>query len=552
MRETADRRSSAPGDAGRRQAQTATGVVLAVFGFLAVYFTGLFPPFFNPNELSRLQTVVAMGEWESFAIDEAVAALGGHEDMARSGGRLYSNKAPGLAFAAYPAYQALRLILPAPTPQDVGRLLYFVRLLTVSFVCLLALVRFAARLSAVGRSPAAVPLVTLAVALGTPFLFYARSFFAHAWTAALLFLAWDLLRRSEERAKLRPLGWAAGAGLLAGWAVISEYTVAPIAVLLAMRAVARPEWRRLSAFACGAAIPLVLLLLYNDACFGSPFTLSSAREADAGYAELAGKGVFGVGLPNPGIALRFLFDPARGVLVFSPFLLWSALGAVRWWRSGEDRADCLFVVGAAVVFFIVLAGYPNWHGGWSLGSRYLLPALFFAALPIGRVLESPLSRGLFLAAAVFSVAGHGLLTSTFVHLPPDQSWPAATTAFWFLARGWVAPNLATMLGAGAAVSLLAPAAATVLALVAVARAARPVRPAASVAVLLGLAPLVVLLLRPPELSYQGRLWRAAFLGAFSDRDPRREELRAVALEAVTPDDRRRAMGVWRGFGPPAP
>ena len=35
-----------------------------------------------------------------------------------------------------------------------------------------------------------------------------------------------------------------------------------------------------------------------------------------------------------------------------------------------------------------------------------------------------------------------------------------TGSLWFLARGWVAPNLATLCGAGPALSLLAPAALT--------------------------------------------------------------------------------------------
>ena len=539
-------------DAARRSARRATGLVLLAFGILAVYFTGLFPPFSNPNELSRLQTVVSMAEWKTFSIDEAIAALGDHEDKAASGGRFYSNKAPGLAFAAYPVYRALRVVLPAPTPETSVKLLYFLRLVTVSLVCWLALRRFAARLESLGVHPAAAPLLTLSVAFGTPFLFYARSFFAHAWTASLLFLAWDLLRKSEERTARWPGGIAAGAGFLAAWAAISEYTVAPIALLLALRAAARPDARRLAGFALAAAVPLVLLMLYNQASFGSPFTLSSAREADPAYAELAGKGMFGLGAPSFEVAWRYLLDPARGVLLFSPFLLWLFPGAVRWWRSGKDRADCVFALAVVAVFFVILTGYPNWHGGWSLGSRYLLPAVFFAALPIARALESPLSRGLFLAAAAFSVAAHFLLTATWVHLPLDLAWPAATSAPWFLARGWIAQNLAVLFGASGAVTLVLPALLTVLAVLAVARASGPTRPALPVALLLGLAPIAALLLRPPELSYRGRLWRAAQLGVFSDRDPRREELRAVALEAATPEEQRRAMAMWRAFGPPPP
>lgn len=540
-------------DAQESSARRATAAILFAFAFQCVWFTGLFPPFWNPNELSRFQAVVSMAEWKTLSIDRAIAALGDHEDKAVSAGRFYSNKAPGLAFAAYPAYRLLRLLFPAPTPASAGPLLWALRLLTVSLVSVLALRRLASRLRpASGSHPGAAPLVTFAVAFGTPYLFYARTLFAHAWSAALLFLAWDRLRASEESGARRGAAAAGLAGLLAGGAVISEYTVAPIALVLAVRALARPDKRRLAAFALGAAVPLAILLAYNAACFGSPFTLSSAREADPAYAALAERGIFGLGAPSARVARELLLGPTRGVLLFSPFLLWSLGGALRWWRSGKDRADCAFVLGATGLFALALTGYPNWHGGWSLGSRYLLPAVLLAALPAGRALETALSRGLFVAATVCAVGAHALLTSTFAHLSPDQAWPAATTSAWFLARGWVAQSLGTVFGLGGAAALVVPWAVALLAFALVVRAARPVQPAIPVAVLAGAAPLLVLLLRPPALSYEGRLWRAAVLGAFSGRDPARQELRATALEASTPQQQRRAMGMWRAYGPPPP
>lgn len=538
-------RLSVPRDTARR----ATLLVLATFGFLTVYFTGTFPPWANPNELSRFQTVVSMAEWKTFSIDRAVALLGNHEDMAVSGGRFYSNKAPGLAFAAYPVYRLLRLALPAPKEGTSDPIFYFVRLFTVSLAAAFALVRFAARLRETRATPSAAPLTILAVALGTSFLFYARSFFSHAWTASLLFLAWDLLRRGEEPSARRRKALAAAAGLLAGWAVISEYNAAPVAVLLGLRAAAGPERRRVAAFLLGAAPPVVALLVYDTICFGSPWTLSSAREAAPEYAQLIQRGIFGFGMPSLRVAVAYLFDPARGVLLFSPFFLWFFVGLARWWGSGEERTDCVFVIATVAVYFVLLTAYPNWHGGWSLGSRYLLPVLFFAGLPIVRALETPLSRGLFLAAAAWSVATHWLLTASWVHFPIDLPWPAATGSLWFVTRGWIAQNLASLAGARPWIALAAPFGLTAASLVVVARAARPTRPAVSVAVLAGLAPLLVLLLRPPEPAFAGRLWRASVFGAFSGRDPGREELKAVALEASSPEERRRAMWAWRVYGP---
>ena len=96
---TADRTVA---DASERTSRRAILLVLGVFAFLTVYFRGVFSPWANPNELSRFEQVIAMAEWNTFSIDRAIAALGDHEDKSVANGHYYSNKAPGLAFAAYP------------------------------------------------------------------------------------------------------------------------------------------------------------------------------------------------------------------------------------------------------------------------------------------------------------------------------------------------------------------------------------------------------------------------------------------------------------------
>ena len=57
-------------------------------------------------------------------------------------------------------------------------LLWALRLLTVTLVCALAIRRLAVRLGKDTGPPAAAPLTAFAVALGTPYLFYSRTFFA--------------------------------------------------------------------------------------------------------------------------------------------------------------------------------------------------------------------------------------------------------------------------------------------------------------------------------------------------------------------------------------
>jgi hypothetical protein len=498
-------------------ARTAGLAVVAAFALSTVYFTGNFPPHPTVNELSRFQAVVSFVERGTFAIDDAIRVMGDHQDKAAAGGHFYSNKGPGLIFAGIPVYRALRTFFPEPR-SGTAAIFVWMRLLTVSVVCLLAIARFWLRVARAPNASPSAPLVVLAVAFGTPFLFYARSFFSHAWTASLLFLSWDLLQTSSApMRRRRATALLAAAGFLAGWAAISEYAVAPIALLLALRAVSGRFGRALLPFAAGAAIPLALLLAYQAVCFGSPWVLSSAREAHPPYAELLGRGLFGIGSPSLAVAAQYLFHPNRGVLLASPFLLWSFAGFFRWARSREERADFYFTFFATGVFFLLLTGAPYWEGGWCLGSRYLLPALFFAALPIRYALGSPLSRGLFAAAVVFSVANHFLLTSSFPYFPPSVSWPAANGSWFFLSHGWVAPSLASMAGAGALASLLLPAAATALLLLLCLRAVGPTVPPRTAAAVLALGLFAATLVFPPPLPAWDREWREGTLRIFVAR-----------------------------------
>jgi len=534
-------------DGGRERA--ATRWTLAAFAALSILFSGAFPPFTNPNELSRYESVVAAADHFTFGIDSVIPILGDHEDKSLSGGRTYSNKAPGLAFAAMPVYKLLRAAFPPPRSAG-APVFWILRVLTVSLLCVGALARLARRLSA--QIPAVAPLVLAAVAFGTPFLFFARSFFAHAWTAALLFLAWDAIRAGEDApSRRRGILLAALAGLLAGWAAISEYAVAPVALLLAARAAGARGGRRAAsfvAFAAGAAVPLAKLAFYDAVCFGSPWVLSSAREAYPSYSQLAGKGLFGFGAPSLRVAAAYLFHPARGLLVFSPFLIWAIPGFVRWWRSREDRADCALALGATVLYFVLMTGYPNWHGGWSLGDRYLVPILFFPALALPRALTTLRARGLFGAAVVLSVGTHLLLTASWPYFPDSVPWPAATGSRWFLERGWIAPSLLDGIPGGGWAALALGAGGGAVSLVLALRCADPGSPR-PVAALAGLFPLAMLLWAPPPLDFGGRLWRAAIYGAYSGRDPERVELRRAAESAATPQEQRMAAGAWRVYGP---
>lgn len=520
--------------------------LLFAFAFLSICFTGQFAPFANPNELSRLQAVYSFVENGTFAIDGTIAIFGDHEDKSVWDGHFYSNKAPGLTFAAIPVYRALRLFFPRPESRFAPVFL-LLRVLVVTPVCLLALARFLALLRR--RGAPAPALVTAALAFGTPFLFYSRSFFSHAWTAALIFLSLDLILRAEEAGSQRRAGsLLLGAGVLAGWAAISEYPLALFALLLWARSFSRRSPGRAVFFALGLLPPLALLLAYDAACFGSPLTLSSAREAAPRYAALVHQGLFGFGPPSPRIALKYLLHPARGVLLFSPFFAWAVVGFVRWWRRREHRADWAFCFFGTLLFFVAMCGYPNWHGGWSLGNRYLMPLLFPVGLALAHSLDSPRSRLAFAAAAVFSVATHVLLCSAWPHFPDDVAWPAASGSLWFLQRGWAAPGILGEPPGWAPVAVVISAAAAALALAPAIASAQLPPGRVKLSILAGLLLFAVTLALAPRPSFWARLWRAEIFTSLG-RDPSFGELQDVVESARSPEERQRALISWRLYGP---
>ena len=512
----------------------AARVVLGAFLVVTIFFVNLFPPrrggsfSQSPNEFSRFDLVVSMAERRTFAIDRELSVFGTHEDRSEVNGHSYSNKAPGLSFAALPFYMVFRVFLGPADPSNAQAMLYLLRLSTVSLSVFVALAFFGRRTARMSGGRAAA-LVLFAAAFGTPLLVYARSFFSHAWTAALLYLSFELV----EDVSGRP--WAAAlAGLLAGWAVISEFPVAVLAAFLFAAAV-RSGSRRGALFALGAAPPAILLGLYNAACFGSPWKLSYGYEWYQAHTSLSHR-FFGFVAPDAAVAWRYLFSESRGLVFGSPILL--LLPLVLWRRAGRPYAArvCL---SAAAVFFAVMTGYENWHGGWALGSRYLVPVLLLAFWPLAGLPESGRGEspgvGAWLAgaAAVYSALFFLVSTATFWFLPhePDAGI-RFYSAFW-ISRGWFAPSL---LGSGPG----APAFAAAVTLAAAVAALWPLfRDAGRVALAAAAGTLLLAALflgRPPEGTFSQRVLRAWILDSFTGLDPNGWELRKLAGEVKGPAD----------------
>ena len=242
------------------------------------------------------------------------------------------------------------------------------------------------------RRRAAAPialLLTLAYAFGTTtWVIGSQALWQHGM-AELLVIGLLLLLTGPCTA---PRALAAGllCGLIAG-------NRPPDVVLAAALGAYGLFWagrRRAALLAAAAALPMVLVLLYN---------LGVADHVAGGYG-LRGKASFFQHDLLSGLG-GLLFSPTRGLLVFSPFLLFLVLA---WRHLPRDRGErgLTLAMSAGVVLQILLYAKADWRAGISWGPRYmtdLLPLLVWMLVPVVAALRG-FGRACFLLAVGVAVA----------------------------------------------------------------------------------------------------------------------------------------------------
>lgn len=477
---------------------------IALFAFVALTFIPIYPHFVSPNEFSRWAAAVALVEFQSFEVSRLLPLLGpGLEDLSESRGGVFSNKAPGPLLLAIPTYFASRLVGARPDAENIRFTLFTMRVVGASVPVVILALTFLWSARKLGASPDRQREVVAMLLFASPLFAYGLLFFSHALVAACLFGSWTLLF-------LRDPGFRVdlAAGALMGWAVLSEYPAAIPAAVLAGCAVFR-GLRRLLPIALGG-IPFALMLGgYNWLCFGSPFELSSGHERLEAFRSMAGAGVFGVGLPSLRILASLLLDPSKGLLVFSPILLLSAAG----WgalRSSLPRPALVALALTPLSLVLFYSGYPNWHGGWTVGMRYLVPALPFLFFPLTVRRVSRLEPVL----AGWSVAAVMLTALVFPFVPPSFPLPWMSFAGPFVKHGLAGPTLFHVMGSAAA--LVAMAAVIVLAVL-LQQSGRVARAMTLLGALLAIsAGLLWMHLRP--LSPIGRVQRAYIEEVYFERE----------------------------------
>lgn len=407
-------------------------------------------------------------------------------------GKLYPAKAPGASLLGVPALWLAKTVgWVKDGPQDEGKVTWLLRWGGVSVWVLLGLwaMGWLLKRAGVGRIDAA--RVVLIGGFGTTVFCYGAMFVGHALAgAALVGAVWALER---GRARLlgvegwkdaRAWGWAAAGGALAAWAVMAEYHAAVAVLVVAGWVIAdRRLWRALPGFAAGSGAVLALFLWSHKVMFGHPLRTGHFFLMSAHNREGQADGFLGIDRFRFEALFDTLFDPYMGLLPLMPWLVVGAwVGIPRFLRGqglsrepasqlvthqpasqlaaheplnqplapsvalsiGAQRALALI----PLVYLLFVSMLAKWRvmNGWSLGPRYLVPAMMAALVVAGAgwahlLQKKPKRAAALTGLAVGSMVVVSALTVVFPQLPSELRNPFVEVAWPLLREGYGVKNL---------------------------------------------------------------------------------------------------------------
>jgi hypothetical protein len=206
----------------------------------------------------------------------------------------------------------------------------------------------------------------------------------------------------------------------------------------------------------GSVPPLLLLGAYNCAIFGTPLPVGYLHSAL--YQDLHMQGFVSLIGPTLPAAWGITFGTFRGLFFVAPILLLAFPGFMAWWRSGQHRSEAAVCLWGVVSFMVFNASSVMWHGGYSVGPRYLLPMLPFMSVGLAAFFDVwrtyLWAKALTVTLAVwsvFAVWSETLGGQSFPDWTPNPLFNYSLPQLW---SGNVARNLGMAIGLRGVLSLV--------------------------------------------------------------------------------------------------
>lgn len=322
--------------------------------FLSSYFIDLWIT--NSNTTSRALPVVTFLESGNLNIDRYQNRT---NDKSFVNGHFYSDKAPLPTFLTIPFFAAMKLTgMVTPDAADdslYGKEVYVLgALLCGSLPFAIILLLTYRKIKDKGLK---YPVLLATLPFFGSFIFvFAGTYFAHL-LSSLFFLAGFIFIQNKK--------WML-AGLFAGLSFLCEYTIALVFPIWIIQLFLYSDERKNALrFIAGLLPAVIFIMAYNYLITGSATSMLYKFHQ---FGELHEN--YGFGFPSFESLGGLSVSSYRGILFYAPAIIALLMFVPRFREQQFIRS---YSGPVSIVFFLVIASYFGWHGGWTYGPRLLMP-----------------------------------------------------------------------------------------------------------------------------------------------------------------------------------
>ncbi len=391
--------------------------ILLVFAMTLTAYGYFFDPTADVNARSRLSLVKSLVEEARFEIDSfwKISDLN-TVDAAEFQGHYYSDKAIGSSLIGVEFYAPIYAIAQAQGHSISMKVFKeLTTFLAISLICALLGPFLYSFLKKITGSYRYSLVIAIAICLGTPLYQYSTVYYGHALVGLFLFTVLLLWFNIKDEVQINPIKVLIS-GYLLGYAIITEYPTAIIALLLGLY-ILYILWTKRHLFdikiysllLIGVLPPLLIALTYNYAVFHDPFKTGYSYEVIHQFREGQSVGIMGIGIPNLTVLFDMTLHPTMGIFWQSPFLLFAFMGWFQMWKNKQYRAEAILSFSIVLIYSLIMSGYYIWWGGIATTPRNLIPIFPFFCVPFAFIVKK-WQKWVVLAFALISIAQTLILT----------------------------------------------------------------------------------------------------------------------------------------------
>jgi hypothetical protein len=427
---------------------------ITLFLMLLTYYGYFFPKYSNGGSNSRIDLVFAVVDQGVLNIDAYHTNTG---DKAFFEGHYYTDKSPGPSLVAIPFYALYKGIIAFPplqqlleepptntnertpifTPAQTSGIRFFT-FLSVALPSALSGVVFFLFASRFTPKSAHAFFLSLIYGLATLIFTYSNILFQHALATFSIFVGFYFLWRVLYENASHKLLWLVGA--LFGLAVMTDYPVVILLGLIGLWAMIEMPNRWALCRVVVGALPFILILAaYHYAIFHTPLPVS--YNYSIWGSTVHNQGLLGFVPPTLQSLYGVTFSSFRGLFWISPILLLAFPGLCFMWKGRRGQRSTVLLLTVCIIAYIIAnASYLVWWGGWSVGTRFIVPLIPFLCLPIifvfNRWLDKPIGCILIAALTVASLLNVWIQSLAGSDFPPDIAATVPTDVTVFTAPTW--------------------------------------------------------------------------------------------------------------------